>query len=155
VNRFLVVRSHVVTVMDITRRHTLQAERDRSLERLRLQIERQPLAHILMDAQYRVLDWNPAAERIFGYTKEEALGQACLNLIDPKPVDQIEQIIRRVEAGDMDARSINENRTKDGRIIVCEWFNTPLMDSEGKFAGVIALAQDITERKRAEEEKAR
>ena len=41
--------------------------------------------------------------------------------------------------------------TKDGRIITCEWFNTPLMDPDGRFVGVISLAQDITERMRAEE----
>src|SRR5579864_8110298 len=55
----------------------------------------------------------------------------------------------------MQAHSINENVTKDGRIIACEWFNTPLMDSHGGFMGVISLAQDITERKRAEEALAR
>ena len=52
----------------------------------------------------------------------------------------------------MDANNINENYTKDGRTITCQWFNTPLMDPDGKFAGVICLAQDITERKQAEEE---
>ena len=51
----------------------------------------------------------------------------------------------------MDARSVNENVTKDGRIITCEWFNTPLMDPDGRLVGVISLAQDITERMRAEE----
>ena len=45
----------------------------------------------------------------------------------------------------MHADSINDNRTKDGRIITCHWFNTPLKDLEGKFAGVISLAQDITQ----------
>jgi PAS domain S-box-containing protein len=55
----------------------------------------------------------------------------------------------------MDAHGVNENRTKDGRIITCEWFNTPLTDAEGRLAEVISLAQDITERKRAEDALAR
>ena len=42
--------------------------------------------------------------------------------------------------------------TKDGRIIVCEWFNTPLIDERGTATGVISFGLDITERKRAEEE---
>src|SRR2546430_3927743 len=45
----------------------------------------------------------------------------------------------------------SENRTKDGRIITCEWFNTPLMDADGRYAGAISLAQDVTERKQTEE----
>ena len=133
-------------------RRVAEIERDRLLGQLRLQIERLPLAYILFDADYRVLDWNPAAEKVFGYTKEEMVGQVALNVIVPLPVrDQLQDILRRIRAGDMDARSVNENVTKDGRIITCEWFNTPLMDSDGRFVGVISLAQDITERMRAEE----
>ena len=76
----------------------------------------------------------------------------CLDLIVPLPVDDaVQEIVRRVWAGDMDAHSVNENRTKDGRIITCEWFNTPLIEEDGTFAGVVSLAQDITERKRTEE----
>ena len=133
-------------------RRVAEIERDRLLGQLRLQIERLPLAYILFDADYRVLDWNPAAEKIFGYTKDEVVGQTALNVIVPLPVhDHLQEIRRRIWAGDMDARSVNENRTKDGRIITCEWFNTPLMDPDGRFVGVISLAQDITERMRAEE----
>src|SRR5581483_6986223 len=42
--------------------------------------------------------------------------------------------------------------TKDGRVITCEWFNTPLLDASGDFVGLLSLAQDITERKRLEEQ---
>ena len=45
----------------------------------------------------------------------------------------------------------NENITKDGRKILCEWFNTPLVDNDGNLIGVMSLVQDITERKRMEE----
>ena len=50
-----------------------------------LTIERLPLAYIEFDHDVRVLEWNPAAERIFGYTKHEALGQNVLDLILPGP----------------------------------------------------------------------
>jgi PAS domain S-box-containing protein len=139
-------------VRDITESKELQAVRDRLLERLHLQIDRLTLAYILTDADGRVLEWNPVAEKIFGYTKEEALGRTCLDLIIPLPVDdQVDEMIRRIRTGDMNAHSVNENRTKDGRIRTCEWFNTPLIEADGTFVGAISLAQDITERKRAEE----
>src|SRR4051812_22021542 len=55
-------------------RRAAEIERDRLLEHLRLQIERLPLAYILFDAHHRVVDWNPAAEKVFGYTREEMVG---------------------------------------------------------------------------------
>lgn len=66
--------------------------------------------------------------------------------------DQVRAILQRLQAGDMDAHSVNENRTKDGGTIVCEWFNTPLTDGRGRHAGTVALAQDITERRRNEQD---
>ncbi len=52
----------------------------------------------------------------------------------------------------MQAHSVNENRTKDGRAITCEWFNTPLRDPDGRYAGAISLARDVTEQRRMEEQ---
>jgi PAS domain S-box-containing protein len=141
---------------DITEGKRLETERQKALERLRLQIARLPLGYIHIDANGRVVDWNPAAERLFGYDKEEAVGKPCLELIVPAPIDaHVQEIVRRIWAGDMHAHSVNENRAKDGNIITCEWFNTPLIEADGSFAGVISLAQDVTERKRAEEALAR
>ena len=52
----------------------------------------------------------------------------------------------------MSAHSVNENLTKDGRIIICEWFNTPLFMADGQFAGVFSLARDITNQIEIEEQ---
>ena len=122
------------------------------MERLRLQIDRVPLAYLLLDKNHHILEWNPAAEKLFGYSKAEAIGRPCLDLIVPSAtVPDVLEVIRRVESGDMQANSVNDNRTKDGRIITCHWFNTPLMHPDGVFAGVICLVQDITERRRADQ----
>ena len=59
---------------DVTERNRLAAERDELLARLQLHVERMPLAYVLFDADLRVADWNPAAERIFGYARAEVLG---------------------------------------------------------------------------------
>ncbi len=138
---------------DITESRALQAERDRLLERLRLQIDRLPLAYLLLDKNLHVTDWNPAAQATFGYTKAEALGRDCRDLIVPQPIDEkLLEVIRRIESGDMQANHVNENRTRDGRLIMCQWFNTPLLDPDATFGGAICLAQDVTERQCAEDE---
>jgi PAS domain S-box-containing protein len=141
------------TSHDITARKRAEAERDRITARLRLQIDRTPLAYLLFDHDLRLVDWNAAAERMFGYTREEVLGMMPpFEKILPRSAWPAgEEVLARLRAGDMTAHAINENLTKDGQTITCEWSNTPLLDGDGRFAGLISLAQDITERRRAEE----
>lgn len=124
---------------------------DRPLGSEGLTIERLPLAYVAFDCDLRVLEWNPAAESIFGFTKHEAFGKSVLDLIVPNPLSaNLQDILRRVWVGDLKAHSINENVSKDRRVINCEWFNTPLLDTNGHVTRVISLARDITIRKSSE-----
>lgn len=123
-----------------------RAERGAPPERLDLPTERLPLAYIRFDADYRVLEWNLAAEKMFGYSREEVLGRVLLDLILELPLNEsVREVLRQLRVGDMQAHSVNENRTKDGRVIICEWFNTPLLDAESRFAGAVSLARDVTD----------
>lgn len=143
----------VGVVEDITEKRRLASERDALLSRLQLHLERLPLAYVRFDSDLCVIDWNPTAERIFGYTKEEMLGEGPpYEKIAPRSFweDSGAEIINRLRAGEMDAHSINQNLTKDGRIITCQWFNTPLMDDDGQFVGFLCLAQDVTAQKSME-----
>ncbi|HMD98708.1 MAG TPA: PAS domain S-box protein [Terriglobia bacterium] len=149
------------TLVDITERkqaeqtqEQLQGERDRALTRLQLQIDRMPVAYLVSDSEMRYTGWNPAAEQIFGYTQEEALGKNPFELIVPlQSQAYVGEIFQRLMAGDTETygTAIGENVTKDGRTIVCEWRNTPLLKPDGSFDGILSMAQDITERKQAEE----
>lgn len=97
-------------------------------------------------------EWNPAAEAIFGYSREEALGRYARELILPKNIlGELEVVWDKLLSLKGGEYNTNENLTKDGRKILCEWFNTPLVDNNGNFIGVMSLVQDITERKRMEE----
>ena len=123
-----------------------------SQQRLSLLIQQSPLGVIEWNTDFTVASWNPAAEKIFGYTREEALGRNKVDLIVPetfKPhVKKIWQDLVEQKGG---THSINDNVTKDRRIIICEWFNAPLVNAEGSATGVASLVEDITDRKRAEE----
>jgi two-component system, cell cycle sensor histidine kinase and response regulator CckA len=139
-------------IEDVTEKRLLAGQRDALLARLQLQIERMPLAYILFDAEPRVIDWNPAAERIFGYAKREALGISPSDFFPPSFRREADEILRRIRGGDMSVHSVNENVTKDGRTITCEWLNTPLFEEDGRFAGILCLTQDVTERLALEEQ---
>ena len=123
-----------------------------SAERLRLHVQQSSLAAIEWDTDFRVVAWNPAAERIFGYTAEEAAGQHWTFLVPFHARPKVDDVWVRLAEGHVDAQCINENLTKDGRTILCDWHNTPLMNAAGEFVCVASLAEDITERKQAEEE---
>jgi two-component system sensor kinase len=124
-----------------------------SMARLKLQFDRMPVGCVVWNPKFLVQSWNPAAEKIFGFTASEAMGKHPYELIVPKDVQpHVDDIWSRLLAGDTTAHSVNENVSKDGRTIICDWTNTPLKEADGGVVGVLSMIQDITELKRTEEE---
>lgn len=147
------VVSAIILSRDITERKALEEKAKQLQEYLELQIDRMPIGLILWDEKFQVKSWNPAAERIFGFSAEEMLGKHPYGRIVPNEVQpQVDEIWRRLLKGDMTAYSVNENVTKAGRTITCNWSNTPLRESDGTISGVLSMVQDITKQKRAEEQ---
>jgi len=111
-----------------------------------------PLAFVVWDVETRVTDWNNRAEEVFGWSKEEALGRRFPDFLIPKKDrPEIKNVVDRLFKGHLPSHSINDNLTKDGQIITCEWNNSPLHDDGGNMVGAISLALDITGRKQTEE----
>jgi diguanylate cyclase (GGDEF)-like protein/PAS domain S-box-containing protein len=123
-------------------------------ERLQLQFDRMPIGCILGSKDLQITDWNPAAEQIFGFTKAEVLGKHPWELfITPEVWADVEAIFEQLALEPMAiAHNINENRTKDGRIILCEWYNLALKEADGSVMGFLSMVIDVTEKKKAEEE---
>ena len=133
-------------------REKLQTERDELLEQLQLQIEHMPVAFLLTDTEFRTTYWNPAAERIFGFTKQEILGtHGHRMIVAPDRQPFVEEIFDQVVAGKEGSTTCSENITKDGRTIICDWFATPLTKADGTFVGMMSMAEDVTDRGKAEE----
>ena len=123
-----------------------------SQQRLVSHFEHTPLAVIEWNTDFEFANWNSAAQRIFGFTKEEVLGRHVTERILPENVrDHVNKIWSDLLADRGGRRSTNENLTKDGRTILCEWYNTPLIGLDGKVIGVASLVDDITERMQAED----
>ena len=136
---------------DITVRKQAEEKIRENEQRLLLHIEKTPMAVIDWDTNFNVKAWNPAAEKIFGYTKEQALGKHAKDLIIPESAKaQVDVVWAELLAKKGGTRSINENNTKDGQNITCDWYNTPLVDEKGQVFGVTSLVDDITNRIEAE-----
>ena len=144
---------------DISTRKEAEAALEQSLresreahQHLAFQVGHLPLAYIVWDMGFRATEWNPAAEKMFGWSREEALGRSAWDLIVPPEVgDQVVRTWEEVMAGGkLGSYAINMNVTRDGRRITCEWFNTPLVDDEGRTIGVLSMAKDITDQRRTE-----
>ncbi|MDY6939020.1 MAG: PAS domain S-box protein [Cyanobacteriota bacterium] len=122
-----------------------------SQQKLALLVEKTPLAAIEWDLEFRVVAWNPAAARIFGYPREEILGRRATESIVPEHSREaavaVWQNLTNQTGGEC---STQENCTRDGTSLVCNWYNTPLVDGDGRTLGAISLVEDITARKQAE-----
>ena len=126
--------------------------RDRQrANRLSLIVEQNPIGMIELDANWCVESWNPAAEKIFGYSASEILGQPAVDYLVPEgSIHQVSQIIDHLVQQQGSYSSINQNITKDGSIIICDWHNTPLVDENGDLVGVLCMVNDISDRYHAE-----
>ncbi|MDO8738720.1 PAS domain S-box protein [Candidatus Deferrimicrobium sp.] len=132
---------------DITaRKQAEEAVRD-AHQRLAFYMDRMPLAYIVWNLGFGVEEWNPAAERIFGWKARETIGKNAYELIIPKEArPQFEHGWSKLFKGDESSYSLNANVRKDGKIITCEWFNALLRDASGNVSGVLSMVHDVTER---------
>ena len=87
-----------------------------------------------------------SAERIFGYNRLEAMGRHGVDLIVPEDAKEyFRQLCITLLTKKGGVTSLNKNIRKDGKIILCEWYNTTLVDADGKIVGVASPIQDVTE----------
>lgn len=96
--------------------------------------------------------WNHGAEVIYGYTRQEAIGQPITIISPPGRSLEIESLIARVLAGKPIEEIETERRAKDGTLRSVRMIVSPVRSVEGKIVGTAAVVRDITEQKRAEAE---
>ncbi len=138
---------------DVTERKKTQIALADREKRFRNLVQQSPVAVIEWDTNLNVLEWNESAEKIFGYTRPEAVGRNLFGLILPAAtnpeVQRVADVLIEQKGGN---RNTNKNFTKNGTAILCEWSNRPLTDEVGKTVGIVSMVEDITERVKAEME---
>ncbi|MGB7631958.1 MAG: ATP-binding protein, partial [Candidatus Deferrimicrobium sp.] len=123
------------------------------LHRLQLQVRFMPLACIVWDPEYRIIEWNPAAETIFGWSEAEARGKDIRKLIvPPERYESRTLLMERILAESAGQYTVSVNMTKSGKRISCDWYRTHLKDEAGNLVGILSMANDITDRIRLEKQ---
>jgi PAS domain S-box-containing protein len=139
-------------IVDITERKRVEEEIERVSGQLQMSISKMPIAYILWNKNKTTLEWNKAAEEIFGYTREDMLGNSLFDAIVPRNVlHLVDQVADDLFAGKSSTYSAKYNNIrKDGQLISCRWDNTPISDSGGQVTSILSMAQDISESLQAE-----
>ncbi|HEX7120349.1 MAG TPA: PAS domain S-box protein [Longimicrobiales bacterium] len=144
----------VVVNEDITSRKLVERSLREATERLGAIIRASPLAILAMDVDRRVEAWNPAAERMFGWPEAEVIGR-------PTPIvpeEQRREVDREFELalqGEVFTGLETERLRKDGSRVFVSVSTAPVRAADGTLLGVMALYEDITQRRRVERERRR
>jgi PAS domain S-box-containing protein len=116
--------------------------------RMERNLELSPLAMLEIDTRSVILRWNQSAERIFGWSAQEAVGRSFFDLFVPNlAADLVSAAWQSLLRGEASCVR-NANTTKDGRVLMCQWYNTVLRDEDGAVVGVLSQAADVTEQER-------
>ncbi|HWA70908.1 MAG TPA: PAS domain S-box protein [Polyangiaceae bacterium] len=110
---------------------------------------------VCTDADARVVYWNQAAERIFGWKSEELLGRSLADRFPPHMKDVVLGVVTDVLSRDQTPPSEWEDYRKDGSRVWIHWRAHRLKDAEGNISGMVSVGTDMTEQRRAAEEQKR
>ena len=149
-------------LIDIARSHLLSLARliGEIVERKQAEEQLRRLATILIDSNDAItlqnldgtiLAWNRGAERVYGYTEQEALGMNIRELVPEPQRAQADPFIDHIRSGELAESLETQRQTKDGRVLDVWLTLTALTDETGKATAVATTERDITERKRAEQ----
>ncbi|HLJ30441.1 MAG TPA: PAS domain S-box protein [Candidatus Angelobacter sp.] len=136
---------------DLTARKRAEEALLRANQNMSTLIEASPVAMVAIGPGGVVQSWNPAAERLFGWHEEEALGRVLPTVPANGQAEFHERLERGLKGEDMPPTEIQRVR-KDGSLVEISTSTASLRDAQGNVTGIIAVMVDITERKRADEE---
>ena len=107
-------------------------------------------AVLTLDLEARIIDWNPGAEKMFGYSKGEMQGRTPDGM---RPADEKATALDLLAAMRRDGRWSGETRfvRKDGSPVICDTIVVPLFDDFGRILAALAVCRDVSDRKSLEE----
>jgi PAS domain S-box-containing protein len=146
-----VARATADLQLELGERRRVEEALRRSERKLAFHLDQTAVGVIEFDQEFRIAYWNPAAERIFGWTRAEAMGKGADLLMTEAQRAELFQAGGQLLQHPGAWHHVSANQTRDGRTITCEWFNTTLADDAGQVYGLMSLAVDVSERVGREE----
>jgi PAS domain S-box-containing protein len=146
----------VLIFRDVSTQRRLERERAAQLQAARFLaaiVESSDDAIISKSLDGIIQSWNVAAERLFGYRAEEAVGRHISLVIPPERLAEEDQIIASLRAGRRIDHFETERVRRDGQIIHVSLTISPILDDAGQVVGASKIVRDITARKQAEAER--
>ena len=136
------LREWIGTIVDIHDRKIHEGTR----ARLAAIVDDTADAIIGKDLDGIVTSWNAGAERMYGYTSDEMIGQSISVLFPDPLVSDLDAIMRRIRTGERISQMETERRARNGRVIHVSLSISPIRDSSGSIVAASTIARDITER---------
>ncbi|RLA13690.1 MAG: hypothetical protein DRQ60_00290 [Gammaproteobacteria bacterium] len=140
----------VLTHRNLTALTGANQSRQQLSDKLDQLIAATPLAVFELDTDSDIVSWNPAAEKLFGYSIAEACQRQLRNITPPARHHILDGIWSKVMADPTPFFYLGQGLNRAGEILELEWYITPITAKDGEVSSIIALANDITDRRQLE-----
>lgn len=142
---------HLIVLRDVTDQRAQQQQLKETTERLEATIDASPDPIVCVDCSGAIQMWNPAAERTFGWTEDEVLGEQPPMLSD-ESLESFNDCLDAALSGNRVEEREARRRSKSGDILDVSISTAPIRGLDGDISGMVAVVKDISERKRRERE---
>ena len=146
-SQYTVLANRITNAVD---QYRSKRELQESRNRLSLFVEQSPLGVIEWNNDFKVARANNAAYDILGYTESELVGHSWEHIVPESDRDHVGDVVEQLLGAEGGYLSVNENVTKDGQTVVCEWHNRVVTD-DGAVVAIFSQFQDISERREREQ----
>jgi len=137
-------------VQDISERKEAEDRLRRGLDQVQAVLQSSPMAIVVIGTDRRVKLWNPAAERMFGWTEQEVIG-GPVPFVPVEKHEDFDRNVRRVLGGESLTGIDVVRQRKDGSPVTVRLSTAPLWDDQGRVTSVFAMLEDVSDQRRIEE----
>jgi PAS domain S-box-containing protein len=145
-----IVENVMLLMDDVTEQIRLSGEVRRVERHLASVVESASDIVLSTDVEGRILTWNPAAERISGYSFDEVKGRFSLQYFDEDCRGAVEKMFSGLKSGETSQMAEWDLMTKRGASILVSWVCSPMKDDRSQTVGIVAVGRDLTERRKLE-----
>ena len=143
-------RGRIIGASKIARNISDRVAAEAVARRLAAIVESSDDAIVSKDLNGVITSWNRAAERMFGYTADEVIGQSIRLIIPPDRQSEEDAVLARIRAGESFTQFETVRQRKDGTLMPISLTVSPIADGSGRIIGASKIARDISDRHRAE-----